>query len=391
MRKGAIQKCKEVKGGIRVKEDIQKMCFDYLVIEITRRCNLSCAHCLRGDPQELDISNEIIDNLLEQTEKIYGLFLSGGEPTLNLETMRYILERLQASKIPLYSVELFTNGVIHSAELVSILKDYAKYIKRWLSPYKNITDHVWLGVSVDPYHVGYNPQLAIDYYSRELADIARVRAEINGNLPIKRGRARTMPGASERPTLFSIPHQIHTYMPGKPCGCKYAAKWRDAQVGQKVICCGLYLTAKGDIELFNAYDTGEYEIEDNNRDLVICNISPETDQASRNIDKGIQRYNLDKISCVVAERQSAEAQSKEYQDNPSLLIKDVLDGWDMLTSRPDEMEAFKKNNPLAMQVLPEYIELFRELREMQPLIDWYTAKQKESDNSQNKKGTGKGK
>lgn len=371
-----------------MKEDIPKISFDYLVIEITRRCNLNCAHCLRGDPQELDISNKIIDNLLEQTETIYGLFLSGGEPTLNLETMRYILNRLQAFEIPLHSVELFTNGVIHSTELVCILKDYAKYIKRWISPGNDITDHVWLGVSVDPYHVGYNPQLAIDYYSRGLVNIARVRAEINGRLPIKRGRARTMPEASERPTLYSIPHMIHTYMPGKPCECKAASKWSDVPAGQKVICCGLYLTAKGDIEVFNSYDTGEYEIEDNNRDLVICNVSPETDQASRSIDKGIQRYNLDKLSCTVAEKQSAEAQAKEYQYNPSLLIKDVLDGWDLLRRRPEEMETLKKDNPLAMQVLPEYIGL---LREMQPIVDWYTATQGEIKISQNKKGTGNSK
>ena len=27
-----------------------------LVIEVTRRCNMRCEHCLRGDAQNLDIS-----------------------------------------------------------------------------------------------------------------------------------------------------------------------------------------------------------------------------------------------------------------------------------------------------------------------------------------------
>ena len=39
-------------------------------IELTRRCNMACKHCLRGDAQNLTISKEIIDKIFTDTAKI---------------------------------------------------------------------------------------------------------------------------------------------------------------------------------------------------------------------------------------------------------------------------------------------------------------------------------
>ena len=36
-----------------------KFKFAYLSLEITRKCNLKCAHCMRGDTQHLSMSTEI--------------------------------------------------------------------------------------------------------------------------------------------------------------------------------------------------------------------------------------------------------------------------------------------------------------------------------------------
>lgn len=35
--------------------------FDEIAIELTRRCNLKCAHCFKGEAQDVDMPNEIID------------------------------------------------------------------------------------------------------------------------------------------------------------------------------------------------------------------------------------------------------------------------------------------------------------------------------------------
>lgn len=36
-----------------------------VVIEITRRCNMCCAHCLRGDAEAVDIQERYIDAFLD--------------------------------------------------------------------------------------------------------------------------------------------------------------------------------------------------------------------------------------------------------------------------------------------------------------------------------------
>lgn len=59
---------------------------DSFVIEITRKCNLSCAHCLRGVAQCKDLSPETLRRFLADNNITYisTVTFTGGEPTLNL-------------------------------------------------------------------------------------------------------------------------------------------------------------------------------------------------------------------------------------------------------------------------------------------------------------------
>ena len=40
--------------------------FNNLALEVTRRCNLRCKHCMRGEPQDLDMSDEVLDKVINQ-------------------------------------------------------------------------------------------------------------------------------------------------------------------------------------------------------------------------------------------------------------------------------------------------------------------------------------
>lgn len=51
--------------------------FRRMMFEITRRCNLCCAHCFRGDPQNVDISEEIIDRSLDQISSCFSFDVTG--------------------------------------------------------------------------------------------------------------------------------------------------------------------------------------------------------------------------------------------------------------------------------------------------------------------------
>ena len=103
-----------------------KLCFDQLAIEVTRRCNMHCAHCLRGQAENKDLSPAYLHQLLDQTESIGSLTFTGGEPTLNLPIIEETLRYCKKNKIPVYDFYLVTNGKkITSRFLTLMIKWYA--------------------------------------------------------------------------------------------------------------------------------------------------------------------------------------------------------------------------------------------------------------------------
>lgn len=95
-----------------------KASVDTLAFEITRRCNMCCEHCMRGDAQNKDMTEEIIDATLVGIESIGSMVLTGGEPSLNVPAMRYIAKRIDELGIPLGSVYLVTNGKVVSNDFL---------------------------------------------------------------------------------------------------------------------------------------------------------------------------------------------------------------------------------------------------------------------------------
>ena len=81
-----------------------------LCIEITRRCNMSCAHCMRGDTEAVDISLRHISDLLRHVRHIHHFNITGGEPSLNVRAIRHILERVRTYGITVNDFYIVTNG-----------------------------------------------------------------------------------------------------------------------------------------------------------------------------------------------------------------------------------------------------------------------------------------
>lgn len=98
-----------------------------LCLEVTRRCNMACPHCLRGDAQGLDMSVEVIDQVFENVAEIGSIVFTGGEPTLNLEAIRYTLAKCRKQGIPVSSFYLVTNGKEVSVEFLSLMLDWYVY------------------------------------------------------------------------------------------------------------------------------------------------------------------------------------------------------------------------------------------------------------------------
>lgn len=75
---------------------------------------MACKHCLRGDTQNLDINPKYIDQLLSHFQSVQYFGITGGEPSLNTEAIRQILEVLKKYEIHVYNFDIVTNGSISS-------------------------------------------------------------------------------------------------------------------------------------------------------------------------------------------------------------------------------------------------------------------------------------
>ena len=89
-----------------------------LVLELTRRCQLSCSHCLRGEAQPLDMPEHTMAVLITQLDSISTLTFSGGEPSLRPKAMAFFRELCVAARVDVGSFFTATNGVDIKDEFV---------------------------------------------------------------------------------------------------------------------------------------------------------------------------------------------------------------------------------------------------------------------------------
>jgi MoaA/NifB/PqqE/SkfB family radical SAM enzyme len=119
-----------------------------LSIELTQRCNLKCAHCLKGECQNVDISEQTLDNIFKQVRLVNSLFLSGGEPMLAKQSLKYLINKLKEYKILVYAWDMNTNGTIYDEEVIELLKQLDKICEANTSKSINGT----IAISDDKYH-----------------------------------------------------------------------------------------------------------------------------------------------------------------------------------------------------------------------------------------------
>ncbi|MEG1925311.1 MAG: radical SAM protein [Ruthenibacterium sp.] len=89
-----------------------------LMLEITRKCNLKCEHCLRGNAQNKSMSEGVIRSLLTHVDSIGVLTIGGGEPTLGIDVIQKLYQELLWRNVDVQNVFLVTNGKRVSRDLL---------------------------------------------------------------------------------------------------------------------------------------------------------------------------------------------------------------------------------------------------------------------------------
>jgi len=99
------------------------MDIENLIIEVTRKCNMSCGHCLRGCSQNIDINNQYITDVLEKIESVSTVTFTGGEPVLNPSAIVHFLNECKRLNIEVGDFYIATNGKIVTDEFMKTLLD----------------------------------------------------------------------------------------------------------------------------------------------------------------------------------------------------------------------------------------------------------------------------
>ena len=99
---------------------MEKLNIRTLLLELTRQCNLSCAHCFRGEIENKYMSCEIIEKLFKNVSRVNTLLLTGGEPLLAKDQLRKIADIINKDMMNIEDLIIVTNGTVLSDEIINI-------------------------------------------------------------------------------------------------------------------------------------------------------------------------------------------------------------------------------------------------------------------------------
>lgn len=156
-----------------------KLPYAKIGIEITRKCNLKCRHCMRGEAENHTISKIVIDKFLDEILLMDKMILTGGEPFLEPEAIKYLFDRIIHKRIPILSFSCVTNGTIKDKSIAESWNNLSEYIYNNFGGSLNKKSARMIGqivVSRDDYHDN-DPMDTVKFYRKYLNDHCITRAE----------------------------------------------------------------------------------------------------------------------------------------------------------------------------------------------------------------------
>lgn len=133
-----------------------------LIIEVTRKCNMACDHCLRGDAQKMNIDHSYITALLENVKYVSSIVFTGGEPSLNVKAIRFTLDELKRLRIDVNNFYIVTNG--SKSSMSKEFTDVCCDLYRYQDDHDDVGKYI-LEMSDDYYHDQDLHRKVIDHLS----------------------------------------------------------------------------------------------------------------------------------------------------------------------------------------------------------------------------------
>jgi len=108
-------------------------------IELSRRCNLDCAHCMRGNSENKSISIDLLNKFFDEVKSTNVLVISGGEPFMCYEEIKSLIGIIKIKKVLVPKVVIVTNGTIYDERIYKLLEENF--------------DEIEINISMDSYHM----------------------------------------------------------------------------------------------------------------------------------------------------------------------------------------------------------------------------------------------
>jgi len=195
-----------------------------LVLEITRKCNMKCPHCLRGPAQRIDMDLSIINRVTENVDSIYGLTLTGGEPSLNAAAIEHLRWAMYFNHCALEYFWLTVNARFFKEDFYNALRE--------LYCVCGDQEMCRLTISGDQYHFGRSRRALEEYGDLPFFSDERMRMIADDNLLDEGMAKRNQMGRRE----VDITRKITDFSLDEDSGVLF--------VGDMV-----YINAKGDVLL----------------------------------------------------------------------------------------------------------------------------------------------
>lgn len=173
-----------------------------LILEVTRRCNMNCAHCLRGEQEDVDMSMETMKKAFDLFDEVCEITFTGGEPSLNVPLINAAIDLMQKKNMSPSSFFIATNGKENVDELLAA-SDRLYYMCQETTSTKPVgydaISHMYdylkeeymgsIALSCDNYHEPIPLGNVIKLMSRSYFSAAKIQKFDNEHKVIDRGRA----------------------------------------------------------------------------------------------------------------------------------------------------------------------------------------------------------
>lgn len=99
-----------------------------LILEVGRKCNLCCEHCLRGEAEDTAMSYKDAIKTIDSFESIDSITFTGGEPTLYEDFICDVIDYIMNTRKSVNGFYIASNATIFAPKLMIKLCEFKDYV-----------------------------------------------------------------------------------------------------------------------------------------------------------------------------------------------------------------------------------------------------------------------